>query len=478
MSGNDSNTGLRAPELAAEAMLRAVAAGEATIARGARSAGVRAVQEALKALGEPITPDGAFGPKMHAAVVALQANAGLPQTGVIDAATLKALDDRRAGPRGPTLHEAMAQAVGASPNARPQGTAPASPTTPQDATYFTDRSELKGLTPGPVADPDTPPPAVDSVGDSLAAAARGALPDDRRAMLAEIQRALQGDAAGLAALDRLFKAGRLHAGALLPNLSAMARGRRDPQLILQAGVEPALLLAQVIRHVDNPLRVQQGAGHGTCGAGTMEYAMLRLDPAEFVRLVDGITREGAQVKLRSGRTIRMPANAVARDESGRVDLDRLFQSTLMNHATAMSWVFDYDNPNDNDSFWSAFMGDSRVPLGNFTSLLGDVFGQSFNTVSTVLRSGESVAAEVAAAASRGEKVPVILKFGAGYHWLLIEKIEPGAGGKPGAVLLRNPWGRDAGGTSPTRTALPEGKGRIRMQYADFAGALFGATLKA
>ncbi|XXY17648.1 peptidoglycan-binding protein [Sorangium sp. So ce216] len=383
----------------------------------------------------------------------------------------------------PPLDEALARAAGLSPEqaaalARTPSAAqaPAAPSrTDQD--YFTDASGLPQVVPGAEPDPDSPPPAVDSVGDRPATTASGALAADRSAHLVELRRALGGDARALAALDRLLAAGRLHTGALLPNLGAMAGARRDPRLVLEGGIDPHLVLAQAIRHVDNPLRVKQGACHGTCGAGTMEYVLLRVDPAEFVRILDGITREAGEVTLRSGRVLRMPRNAILRDASGRVDIDRMFQSALMNHATAMSWIFDYDNPEDNDSFWAALGGDSRVPLGNFTSLFQDIMGGSYSSVSSLLRSGASVADDVAGAMGRGEKVPILLKWEGGYHWVVAEKIERGAGGAPASVILRNPVGSDSCKGAPPRAPLPEGGGRFRMKYADLAANIHGATLR-
>jgi peptidoglycan hydrolase-like protein with peptidoglycan-binding domain len=482
MSDN-GQTGLGAPELAADETLQQVAAGAATLAKGARGDGVRALQQALTTLGTPMTADGSFGPKTGAAIAALQAAEGLPQTGVVDAATLAAIDERLSQKSTSSLHDAMAKAAGLSPEqvaamGKAQS-APAASSAPSrtDVAFFTDAKNLPGLTPGAVADPDAAPPATDSVGDRAAAGAAGALPADRSALFDEVRRAISGDQPALAALDRLLAAGRLHTGTLLTNLAAMARVRRDPKLVLEGGIDPQLLLAQAIRHVDNPLRVKQGAGHGTCGAGTMAYVMLRLDAAEFVRILDGITQEASEVALRSGRTLKMPRNAIPRDESGRVDIDRLLQSALMNHATAMSWIFDYDNPNDNDSFWAAMGGDTRVPLGNFTCLFQDVMGGNYTSVSSVLRSSASVAEDVVKAMGAGEKVPVIMKWGTSYHWVSVEKIERGADGTPAAVILRNPWGHDSCAGTPPRAPLPEGCGRFRMKYADFTEHLHGATIK-
>jgi hypothetical protein len=173
----------------------------------------------------------------------------------------------------------------------------------------------------------------------------------------------------------------------------------------------------------------------------------------------------------------MPRSAITRDESGRVDLDRLFQSAIMNHASAMSLLFDYDNPNDDDTFWAAMRGDSQMAVYGFTSLFEAILGVPFTSVTKLSRPGDEVAGLVAKAAARGERVPVILEFRA-YHWLSVERLEAGSDGKPTSIVLRNPWGKDEGGDKPPRVAMPEGGGRVRMTYPDFVENVFGATLRA
>ncbi|WP_437994963.1 peptidoglycan-binding domain-containing protein [Sorangium sp. So ce185] len=83
----------RAP-LAAQPDLESVASGRGALRRGARGPGVKALQEALLALGEsaPGGADGAFGPGLEAAVKRFQAERGLAADGVVGAATLAALD--------------------------------------------------------------------------------------------------------------------------------------------------------------------------------------------------------------------------------------------------------------------------------------------------------------------------------------------------------------------------------------------------
>jgi len=468
---------LVSPELAAEAMLVAVRAGDATLAKGAKSSAVLALQKALAALGAQLTPDGSFGPKTHAAIVAEQAAAGLSEDGVVDAATLMAIDLRLAAKKKSALFAAMAEAVGVDPT-KIKASAPARATAPaptsHDQAYFIDADQLVGPNPSAVDDPDSPPPARDAAAPLVA---RGTpLSGDRAAAFTEVRKKIEDNQPACAALDRLLAAGRFHKGSLLPNLLEMARFPRNPELLVQAGIEPALLLMQAIRHVDNPLRVQQGRGHGTCGAGVMEYLILRRDPAEFVRLVDGITREASEARLKSGRALTMPRSAIARDNSGRVDVDRFFQSAIMNHASSMSWLFDYDNPNDNDSFWSAVQGDSQMPVWGFSNLYEAMMGESCSSATVLSRSGEELAELVFSRSAQGEKVPVIMRFST-LHWLSVEWLERGADAGVTAVALRNPWGFDEGGDQPRRVALPEGGGRVRMVKADFIGAVFGAVVK-
>ncbi|MHC4830138.1 MAG: peptidoglycan-binding domain-containing protein, partial [Planctomycetota bacterium] len=77
------------------AELRQVALGAATLANGSRGESARLVQQALADAGfDPQGVDGWIGQNTLAAVADLQQQAGLPQTGTVDAATLTALEAR------------------------------------------------------------------------------------------------------------------------------------------------------------------------------------------------------------------------------------------------------------------------------------------------------------------------------------------------------------------------------------------------
>jgi hypothetical protein len=173
----------------------------------------------------------------------------------------------------------------------------------------------------------------------------------------------------------------------------------------------------------------------------------------------------------------MPRTAIPRDDTGRVDIDRLFQSTIMNHATIMSWLFDYDNPKDDETFWSAVKGSSQMPIWGFSKMYEDILGETRTSVSRASRPRDELADVVAAEVARGDRVPVILEFSS-YHWLNVEWVVRGSDGRPVAWVLRNPWGWDEGEGDPPRESMPEGGGRILMKAADFMNALFAAVVKA
>lgn len=85
---------LASPLLAGEVALAPIADGRGSLRRGARGAGVKAVQQALIALGidVPGGADGVFGGGMEAAVVRFQRGHGLEGDGVVGRGTLRALD--------------------------------------------------------------------------------------------------------------------------------------------------------------------------------------------------------------------------------------------------------------------------------------------------------------------------------------------------------------------------------------------------
>ena len=88
---------LDSQELAGDAGLQAVLDGAAAIGHGARGETVTTLQQALTRLGHPLPQygaDGKFGDETAGAVSGFQRSASLPETGEVDGATLRAMDQR------------------------------------------------------------------------------------------------------------------------------------------------------------------------------------------------------------------------------------------------------------------------------------------------------------------------------------------------------------------------------------------------
>ncbi|APR86368.1 Hypothetical protein A7982_11717 [Minicystis rosea] len=85
---------LKNPPLAGEPELEALIAGKSALRKGARGAGVKALQEAMMAIAidVPGGADGVFGPNLERAVMAFQEKQHLTVDGVVGRKTLEALD--------------------------------------------------------------------------------------------------------------------------------------------------------------------------------------------------------------------------------------------------------------------------------------------------------------------------------------------------------------------------------------------------
>jgi hypothetical protein len=91
----DAAAQLKNPALQNDPTLASVARGESVVSTGAKGEFVKRIQDALTKSISPLPKfgsDASYGPETAGAVKQLQLEAGLPQTGTVDAATLKALD--------------------------------------------------------------------------------------------------------------------------------------------------------------------------------------------------------------------------------------------------------------------------------------------------------------------------------------------------------------------------------------------------
>lgn len=225
--------------------LAEVHSGAQTLARGHSGAGVRELQALLNAAGiEPrLAEDGLLGPKTQAALRQLQAHAGLPATGVADAATLAALEARAAPtPRNPaqpapsdgvdtTRREGPAPRAPAYGAPRPSGAIPA-------GQLARDDEARTRRAPTPDRAPGAPPPRAPATSPAQAAPSNGPASGPLSVQPGTPAARADGELAQLQA--RTMDAARRDLAAGVREEPALGdnRGRRVDQYARDAGMSP------------------------------------------------------------------------------------------------------------------------------------------------------------------------------------------------------------------------------------------------
>jgi len=257
---------------------------------------------------------------------------------------------------------------------------------------------------------------------------------------------------------------------LLSSLHSMATGPISGDFA-KNGVTRADMLSTVMQEAAKPGQINQD-GHNTCTVTSMQYMLNQSNPAEYVRIMQGLTSPSGQVQLRNGATLTREADAIAPDSStSRSATERLFQSAMMEYSNgghAYSNVT--DKSTGNDKILGIF--DNKK---EYQGLYKDqeergmeaLFGRDVNVYSGHLNFTDDKQDIVNALSSRNNQRALMdLSWGTGGHAVVFEKIENGR------VYFRNPWGPtgDANGTnygSPPRR-LEDNANRIEsMSIEDF-----------
>lgn len=294
-------------------------------------------------------------------------------------------------------------------------------------------------------------------------------------------------------LSKLLESGKLSATdsqgkSLLTNLNALKH-----QTFAQEGVhklDGAQVYSEVLNQVARPGDINQG-GRGTCTVTTMEHLQATREPAEYVRLLSGLTSAEGSVVLRNGEKLSRDTGLVAPDDSGRTAASRVYQASMMEFANGP----DQDYRNEKDGHFrkdgapilddrgklsqglsmeklakvssAAMEGDFQHKQGTLGSNGKPSFMDSLLLASPVtlplylMRSSKSdqITADISQALSQKQSVQVGMRWSRnvddrdGYHALSLYKMDDKY------VYLRNPWGQgEQGETNPNtgvvRQALP------------------------
>jgi hypothetical protein len=276
-------------------------------------------------------------------------------------------------------------------------------------------------------------------------------------------------------LHRLMRDGKLNlkdvnGNTLLDNLDALDRQ------VMARGLNQRAISEEVAATVANPAACIRQGNRGTCSATTVQYIHATSDPADYVRVMRGLTGESGEVTLQTGKKLVRPDSALPADDSGRRAADRVYQTSAMNHASGRY---------DNNVIQPDGRGGHLTRSGSFSydglssrqgnDLLNDFLEGSYavNDVGDALRragrespAGQKIIGEfedhIRAMRARGEPVHVGMQFSTGTHSrhaVSVENVDDQF------VYIRNQWDmHDQNLYNPMqvrREALGEGRSRIR-----------------
>lgn len=137
---------------------------------------------------------------------------------------------------------------------------------------------------------------------------------------------------------------------LLDNLHTLATGPLNPALE-QNGIRRHELLQGVLQETAAPGEVNQSC-RGTCTVTSMQWMLCMREPAEYARLVAGLSSPQGSVQLRNGDTLNLRPTTILPDETNRTPSERFFQSSMMEYAIGNGMIYS----NLTDSRHSGFMG--------------------------------------------------------------------------------------------------------------------------
>jgi len=299
------------------------------------------------------------------------------------------------------------------------------------------------------------------------------LADTATARTAELNAKLGLEASGFDAhLLELVRAGALShldtsGKTLLENLERLAAQPYPPPLTVEK------VLGQTLQDVADPYSIRQGS-QGTCTVTSMQFMLALEEPSEYARLVSGLTSLTGRTTLRDGSEVQRQPHYLLPDDSGRADVSRIFQASLMDFANGPE--------QSHDNFTGT--GQHRLPDGTPIGGAG-LHDAQWALVLPMLAEPRKVSypkdpattqAELEAALAQGPQL-VSMDWRAGGHLLTVEGLADGY------VYMRNPWGLSEegsdGSNGPVREKLPHGEpGQMRMALEVFLKNLNSYTVMA
>lgn len=244
-----------------------------------------------------------------------------------------------------------------------------------------------------------------------------------------------GDPMSRVALQLMLFEGRIQ-GSTADALVALAQLSEAPL----SGLDAATLVADMVQEIQDPAAINQ-RNHGTCAATTVGIYLARQDPAEYVRVVSGLARDG-KVRLNHGQgpEIRRGPGTEKDDGSIRSSAQRLLVPAFMDFANGERPT--YDNATDRHVFadmpWYRSVSEgSGLRVADYARLMEAVTGD--NIVPIRLNGSDPEARDVVwnrmvTAVKGGDGVIVAIPGDGGNHAVLLVEVTPTT------ATIINPWG--------------------------------------
>ncbi len=221
---------------------------------------------------------------------------------------------------------------------------------------------------------------------------------------------------------------------LLSNLNQLATQPLNAKLVGETTTEAVISNALV--EAANPNRIQQGSAP-TCTVASMQYELVADEPAEYMRLLMGLTGPTGKASMRGGGELRVEAeDAAAGALDGRSISQAIFQSAAMEYANGRDSNFDAVAGRSTNKRTGA--GYEGLKPNQQTTILRQLFGVKYtnDTLFTEAEGAKAMENLRAFDAVGSQNRPIILEIdqGSHNHAVTLERIGSGR------VFFRDPYG--------------------------------------
>ncbi|MFH1811906.1 MAG: hypothetical protein ABIJ09_24420 [Pseudomonadota bacterium] len=118
--------------------------------------------------------------------------------------------------------------------------------------------------------------------------------------------------------------------------------------------QPPSVVNAILQEVAEPTQINQGS-HETCSTASMQYLLCQNNPAEYVRVMNGLMSKDGRVTMANGDELRCVPDSLTPDKStDRSASERVFQAAMMDYSNGSN---DYSNRAD---------AHARTPGGRYT----------------------------------------------------------------------------------------------------------------